>query len=106
MSWGAFGGGDNLHYYTRQPPAFAILYMYCTGGTEMPQSHTWQPLCVYHCGNRLERVTKAEKSLGVRLAIHIYHTSNSCECNGVNGEPLQLRVFFSLHKTGISLFNM
>ena len=62
----------------------------------MPQSHTWQPLCVYRCGNRLERVTKAEKSLGVRLAIYIYHTSNSCECNGVNGEPLQLRVFFSL----------
>ena len=25
---------------TRQPPALTILYMYYTGGTEMPQSHT------------------------------------------------------------------
>ena len=29
---------------TRQPPALKILYMYCTGGTEMLQSHTWQRL--------------------------------------------------------------
>ena len=28
---------------TRQPPAPTILYMYCTGGTEMPQLHTRQP---------------------------------------------------------------
>ena len=28
----------------QKPPAFTILYMYCTGCTEMPQSHTWQPL--------------------------------------------------------------
>ena len=24
---------------TKQPPALTILYVYCTGGTEMPQSH-------------------------------------------------------------------
>ena len=29
---------------TGQPPALTILYMYCTGGTEIPQSYTWQPL--------------------------------------------------------------
>ena len=28
---------------TGQPLALTILYMYCTGGTEMPQLHTWQP---------------------------------------------------------------
>ena len=28
----------------RQLPTLTILYMYCTGGTEMPQLHTWQPL--------------------------------------------------------------
>ena len=36
---------------TGQPPVLTIiLYMYCTGGTEMPQSHTWQPLrmCCQH----------------------------------------------------------
>ena len=27
-----------------QPPALTVLSMYCTGGTEMPQSHTRQPL--------------------------------------------------------------
>ena len=26
---------------TRQPPALTILYIYCTGGTGVPQSHTW-----------------------------------------------------------------
>ena len=33
---------------TRQPPALTILYMYWTGWTEMPQSHTWQPPSMYH----------------------------------------------------------
>ena len=26
---------------TRQPPTLTILYIYCTGGTGVPQSHTW-----------------------------------------------------------------
>ena len=29
---------------TGQPPVLTILYLYCTGGTEMPQSQTRQPL--------------------------------------------------------------
>ena len=32
-----------IHPHT-PAPAPTILYMYCTGVTEMPQSHTWQPL--------------------------------------------------------------
>ena len=31
-----------------QPPALTILYIYCTGGTEVPQSHTLQPLSMCH----------------------------------------------------------
>ena len=33
---------------TGQPPAPTILYMYCTGATEILQSHTWQPLSMCH----------------------------------------------------------
>ena len=29
---------------TGQPPSLTILNIYCTGCTEVPQSHTWQPL--------------------------------------------------------------
>ena len=29
---------------TRKPPTLTILYVYCTGGTEMAQLHTRQPL--------------------------------------------------------------
>ena len=28
----------------QQPDTLTFLYMYCTDGTKMPQSHTWQPL--------------------------------------------------------------
>ena len=33
-----------LYTTTGLPPTLKVLYIYCTGGTEMPQSHTWQPL--------------------------------------------------------------
>ena len=32
---------------TEQPLALTILYIYCTGGTDMPQSHTRQPCTQY-----------------------------------------------------------
>ena len=31
-----------------KPPTLTIFYIYCTGGTEVPQSHTWQPLSMCH----------------------------------------------------------
>ena len=31
-----------------RPPLLTIIYIYCTGGIEMPQLHIWQPLSICH----------------------------------------------------------
>ena len=40
---------------TRQPPAFTILYMYYTGGTEMPQSLHMHPAATRYVLSELHR---------------------------------------------------
>ena len=34
------------NWHSPPPPSPTILYIYCTGGTEVPQSHTRQPLSI------------------------------------------------------------
>ena len=40
------------HYENGQLSALTILYIYCTGGTEIPQLHTRHPLSMYACAVR------------------------------------------------------
>ena len=43
-----------------RPPAPTILFIYCKGGTEMPQFHTWQPLSM--CHQNFETISASEIS--------------------------------------------
>ena len=36
-----------LSYNNQTTTSATILYKYCTGGTKMPQSYTWQPLSMH-----------------------------------------------------------